>query len=258
MTTPDRLRAIAHESLCLTEAPYLRHYERGRFKLWKGVGFTGSVLPGPGFNFAAVLGPSPPLAEIIATAWTFFDPSTAWGILVEADAGHPIEAELRALNWKIDEDEPAYAMEPIPEQPSGPPELQIAKVATPAEEEEYYAVVLDGFRPPPELANLMRPMKPYFDAPDIALFVGRLDGKPVTAAGYSQSGTTAVVWGVATLESFRGKGYGGAVTRAALAHAKAAGCTAASLRSGPLSRPLYERLGLHYACKHRTYAAPSA
>jgi hypothetical protein len=66
-----------------------------------------------------------------------------------------------------------------------------------------------------------------------------------------------VLWGVATLEPDRGRGNGAAVSRAALAEAASSGCTSAALRSGPLSRPLYERLGFCYVCNHRTYAAPA-
>ena len=102
----------------------------------------------------------------------------------------------------------------------------------------------------------MRPGPGYAADPDIALFIGSVNGQDVTAAGYSRSADTAVLWGVATLESHRGRGYGAAVSRAALAHAAARGCTTGALRSGPLSRPLYERIGFRYVCQHRTYAHP--
>ena len=101
----------------------------------------------------------------------------------------------------------------------------------------------------------MLPTIPYAGASDIALFLGSCDGLDVAAAGYSRSGDTAVIWGVGTLEPYRGRGFGAAITRVALAHAAARGCTSASLRSGPKSRPLYERLGFRYVCNHRTYAA---
>jgi GNAT superfamily N-acetyltransferase len=66
------------------------------------------------------------------------------------------------------------------------------------------------------------------------------------------------LWGVATLEPHRGRRYGEALSRVALAHAATRGCTTAALRSGPKSVPLYERLGFRYVCQHRTYAAPAA
>ena len=67
-----------------------------------------------------------------------------------------------------------------------------------------------------------------------------------------------MLWGVATFEDHRGRGYGSAVSRAALVHAAGHGCANAALRSGPKSVPVYERLGFRYVCQHRTYAAPKA
>ena len=253
------LRTIAHESLCLVEAPYLKHYRRGRFRLWNGVGFTASELPGAGFNFAAVLGPAPPFDEIEAIGREFFaDCAKGWGILVEADAGHPIEAELLRHGWAVDEDEPAYVLPRIEVASPAHSEFAIRHVGSAADEAAYYRITAAAFAVPPELAELMAPPSSYVGDPDVALFVGTCRGEDVAASFYSRSGTTAVVAGVATVEPFRGRGFGTAITRAALAHAAANGCTSASLRSGPKSRPLYERLGFQYVCNHRTYAAPKS
>ena len=62
MPLTDR-RTIAHTALCLAEPPYLKHYRDGRFRLWNGVALVASELPGPGFNFAAVLHPCTPVAR---------------------------------------------------------------------------------------------------------------------------------------------------------------------------------------------------
>lgn len=256
---PD-LRRIAHDSLSLTEPPYLKHYRRGRFRSWNGVGFTGSVLPGPGFNFAAVLErPAPTLDELLPVARDFFsDCDKGWGVLVEGDAGHPMEDELRARGWKIDEDEPAFVMPDITAgiNPAARPDLAIRRAVTTDDEACFNQVVANGFVAPPEFADVFVPTIPYVGDPDIAVFIGTCDGTDVSAVGYSRSGSTAVVWGTATLEPYRGRGFGAALIRTALTHAAANGCTSASLRSGPLSVPLYERVGFRYVCRHRTYAAP--
>lgn len=266
---PD-LRPIAHAALSLTEAAYLRHYRRGQFKSWNGVGLTASELPGPGFNFAAVLIPdAPTLDELLPVAREFFaDCDQGWGVLVEADAGHPMETELRDRGWPMNEDEPAYVLPEIERAGGVNPRihgkdspgsrLTVRVARTPADEAAYHAVTTTAFQTPPDLADLMQPPVPYLGNPDIALLVGSIDGKDVTAAGFSCSGTTAVVWGVATVEAYRGQGYGAVVTRVAVAEAAARGCTSATLRSGPKSRPLYERLGFRYACNHRTYGPSPA
>jgi GNAT superfamily N-acetyltransferase len=254
------LRPIAHAALSLTEAPYLKHYRRGRFRTWNGVAFTGSDLPGPGFNFASVLGPAPPFDDILPIAQEFFaDATQGWGVLVEGDAGHPVEAELKARGWVVAEDEPAFVIPQLSTAAllaQGPQELAIRRVCTDADEAIFHALLAGAFGAPPEFATAMLPVVPFISNPEIALFIGSADGRDVSATGYSRVGPTAIVTGLGTLESDRGRGYGAAITRATLAAAAANGCTSAALRSGPKSVPLYERLGFRYVCQHRTYAAP--
>jgi GNAT superfamily N-acetyltransferase len=257
---PAALRRIAHDALCLVEPPYLKYYA-GRFGTWNGVTLVGMPLPGPGFNFAAVLRPdAPPLDELLPVAREFFATAEkGWGVLVEGDAGHPVEAQLRARGWAVDEDEPAYVMEELPTGPgaAGPPELAIRVVATQADCDACKAVTAAAFDAPPELTEGMMPTPEFARDPAVGQFVGSVGGADVCAVGYTRSGPTAVIAGTATLEAYRGRGYGAAITRAALAHAAGRGCTSAALRSGPKSIPLYECLGFRYVCQHRTYAAPA-
>ena len=261
MTPPvDRL-AIAHAALALTEPPYLKHYPRARFMVWNGVAFTTSALPGPGFNFAAVLhAGAPRLNDLLPVARDFFAHcDQGWGVLVEGDAGHPMEAELRERGWVVAEDEPAFVLEGLSPaiDREAHPGLAIRTVLDSAGVDAFHDLVGAAFGAPPELASVMRPLPTFAGDSEIALFVGSVDGVDVSAAGYSRSGCTAVLWGVATLGAHRGRGYGSAVSRTALAHAANRGCTHAALRSGPKSIPVYERLGFRYVCQHRTYAHPA-
>lgn len=260
MTSSQDRRATAHDSLCLTEAPYVKHYPRGRFALWHGVAFTASALPGPGFNFAAVLTPETPrLDDLVPIAREFFaDCDSGWGILVEGDADHPMEAELRAGGWAVDEDEPAFVRDDLSDLGHSRvrSSLAIRRVSDPEGADAFHDLVGRAFGAPPEMMIAMRPLPTMAEDPNISLFIGSEGGIDVTGAGYSRSGSTAVLWGVATLAEYRGCGRGSEVSRAALAHAAGRGCVNASLRSGPKSIPVYERLGFRYACRHRTYRFP--
>jgi GNAT superfamily N-acetyltransferase len=255
---PTDLRPIAHAALSLSEPPFLKHYRRGRFRTWNGVAMTGSDLPGPGFNFAACLGATPPLDAILPVAREFFaDAEQGWGVLVEGDAGHPVEAEVRARGWQVAEDEPAFVMPRIAaESIPTPGELVIRPIATEADQATFQRVTGVAYGSP-ELADVFIPSPAYYRDPDMLWVVGEWAGEPVAAGGYYRVGPTAVVGGLATLERHRGKGIGAAVARMLLADAAAKGCTSAALRSGPKSVPLYERLGFRYVCQHRTYAPPS-
>ena len=253
-------RDIVHAALSLTEPPYLHHYREGRFREWRGVALVGNNLPGPGFNFAAVLRPdAPTLDELLPVAVEFFaDATKGWGVLVEGDAGHPMEAALRARGWVVDEDEPAFVLRDLAAVGPRPgSQLQVRVVRTPADVDAYKAVAASAFGAPPEMADAMIPSPTFALDPDIGLFVGSAGGIDVSTIMYARIGTTAVLAGTATLEPHRGRGYGEAVCRAALAHAATRGCTTAALRSGPKSIPVYERIGFRYVCQHRTYAAPA-
>jgi GNAT superfamily N-acetyltransferase len=252
---PADLRPVAHAALSLSEPPFLKHYRHGRFRTWNGVAMTGSDLPGPGFNFAACLGATPPLDAILPVAREFFaDADQGWGVLVEGDAGHPVEAELRARGWQVAEDEPAFVLPQITtESISAPDELVIRPIATEADQATFQRVTGVAYGSP-ELADVFIPSPDYYRDPDMLWVVGEWAGEPVAAGGYYRVGPTAVVGGLATLEGHRGKGIGAAVVRMLLTDATAKGCTSAALRSGPKSIPLYERLGFRYVCQHRTYA----
>lgn len=254
------LRPIAHAALSLSEPPFLKYYQAGRFRVWNGVSMTGSELPGPGFNFAACLTGTPPLDDILPVAREFFaDADSGWGVLVEGDAGHPVEAELRARGWSVAEDEPAFVR---PTLAVGPPSaavvgLAVRPVLTEADRRTFQRVTCAAYGSPQELADLFMPSLDYFRDPDMLWVLGEWAGEPVAAGGYYRVGPTAVIGGLATLEGHRGEGIGAAVVRELLADAAVKGCVNSALRSGPLSIPLYERLGFRHVCRHRTYAAPT-
>jgi GNAT superfamily N-acetyltransferase len=263
---PTDLRPIAHAALSLSESPFLKHYRHGKFRFWSGVAMTGSELPGPGFNFAACLGPTPPFDEILPVAREFFaHADQGWGVLVEGDAGHPIESELKDRGWAVAEDEPAFVVSslPSPLEGEGPEvrgrtanDLVIRPVTTESERLTFQRIATTAFETTAEFAELIMPNVGFVTDPAMYWVIGESAGEPVSVGGFYVTGPTAVVCCLATLPDHRGKGYGATLTRHLFAEAVARGCRHAALRSGPKSVPLYERLGFRYVCQHRTYAAP--
>jgi GNAT superfamily N-acetyltransferase len=94
--------------------------------------------------------------------------------------------------------------------------------------------------------------------PAIAILLGTAGGRPVAGVTLLCTGPTVHVAGVAVRPDSRGRGFGGAMTLAAVEEGRRRGCTAAALRTGPLSHPLYCRLGFVDVCQHHTYAPPAA
>jgi ribosomal protein S18 acetylase RimI-like enzyme len=256
------LRAIAFRALVMNFAPYLRHQRGAAYEEWEGVGFTRSSLAGPGFNFAAVTGPTPSLDRILEHANGYFQGVTGgFGILVEADLGHPVEDELLLRRWVVAEDEPAL-IRPTLEGLSDelPPGLEIVR-GRGADGADVFARVLGAaFGVPPEFQEAMRAMlTPELSAdPDAAFLIGTADGKPVAGSMMTRAGPTAIVGGVGALPECRRRGVGAAMTVAAMRAGAEVGCVHAALRSGPMSFNLYCRLGFVPVSRHRTYIPPPA
>ena len=77
----------------------------------------------------------------------------------------------------------------------------------------------------------------------LVLFVGRLDGRPVATSALFTGTGLAGVYGVGTLPELRGRGFGRAMTIAALAEGRRRGLQVAALMSSELGLPVYRRLG---------------
>lgn len=128
------------------------------------------------------------------------------------------------------------------ERPAPPGELTVAHATTREELGEYEQVLVDGF--PLESLSPWRPGVVFHPAnlhvPGTRFFVGRLDGRAVTAATSIVGCGVNHVEFVATLPDARGHGYGEAVTWEAT---MAAPELPALLVATDMGRPVYERMG---------------
>ena len=137
---------------------------------------------------------------------------------------------------------PGMGLDPLPECPPTPPELNIEIATTLDALVDHASMLRDGFGMSQDVVDrLIQPG--LLDEPAAAALVGRVDGTPVSSSLLAVSGTTAGVYNVATPESFRKKGYGAALTWAAIAEGARRGCTHAVLQASPAGYPVYRRMG---------------
>jgi hypothetical protein len=104
----------------------------------------------------------------------------------------------------------------LPDEPE-PPDLELVRVSTPEEVEEFEAVSVRGFGGEDDRVDpgTYHPPSILHD-PGMAMFIARVGGEGVAAAmGYPTEHAVGV-FGVTTVASVRGRGYGTAVTRAAM------------------------------------------
>ncbi|MDB5308224.1 MAG: N-acetyltransferase [Gemmataceae bacterium] len=254
--------ATAHKGLLLGPSPLLRHVPTGRRAEIEGVVLTCWGPFGPALNKVAVVGPSPPLARILEFAEGFFGPDAGGFGVVEADCGHPVEAELRAAGWTVFEDEPALVLPSIPAAPPVPAGLEVKRVRDAEGRRDLMRVLAAGFGAPtaeggteipPDAFDSLTPSTASALDPEVGLLVGYIDGEPVSSAFVYAVGPIAGITGVATVPAYRRRGLGTALTWEALRAAAALGCTCATLGALGASFDLYRKMGFIHVCNHRAY-----
>jgi hypothetical protein len=150
--------------------------------------------------------------------------------------------DLEAHGFRVWRTEPWFHRPPGPlDDEPVPPELELVQVSTAAEVYEFEAVSVRGFgseddsiepgtfHPPTVLADERMHM-----------FLGRVDGRAVAAAMGYRSENVVGVFGVTTIASARRRGYGSAITRAAMLVDTA---LPSILAPSQMGERLYRRLG---------------
>jgi Acetyltransferase (GNAT) family len=123
-----------------------------------------------------------------------------------------------------------------------PRELAIVRVSTDEEVAEFEAVSIHGFGSEEDVVTPGIFHPPAILADDaMHMFIGRVDGRAVAAAmGYRVGDSVVGVFGVATVASARQRGYGTAMTRAAMLGDSGVPTV---LAPSPMGERLYRRLG---------------
>jgi len=88
---------------------------------------------------------------------------------------------------------------------------------------------------------------------DLRMLLGRLDGEPAATVQVVRTASVAAVNWVVTPERLRRRGIGTAITSAALAEARRAGCRIAVLTASPFGERIYRGLGFRQCCTVGTY-----
>jgi hypothetical protein len=132
---------------------------------------------------------------------------------------------------------------PLPEE-RPPPDLELVPVSTPEEVYEFEAVSVRGFGGEDDVVEPGTFHPPtILDDDSMRMFVGRVDGRAVAAAIGYRTENVVGVFGVTTVASARKRGYGTAVTRAAMLVDTG---LPAILAPSTMGERLYRRLGFEH------------
>jgi ribosomal protein S18 acetylase RimI-like enzyme len=163
---------------------------------------------------------------------------------VQVRRGHTpaFAAEAKRLGFTNELELPGMAARagdlPSP-QPNG---LTLTRVSGGRDLDDALATAAGGFGAP---ASSMAPlyMPAVLAAEGFSLYLGRVDGMPVSTSVGLTVGDTLGIFNVATPPEHRGRGYGAALTAEAARAGFANGADLAWLQSSAMGHSVYERLG---------------
>lgn len=204
---------------------------------------TNSGVPVLDYNMVFV---KHPLCEVVAAlenaARYFGGRKLPYRVCVRADRADECRSLLRPRGFAEPKPLPGMQLSPIPEPPKTPAGLEIRRVGAAESLADFQKTAFEGFGLPCAAAPLFLTQH-LLPLPGVALFVGYARGEPVCTSGLVVSAGVAGIYWVATLERFRGRGYGEAATWKAVAAGREMGCDVASLQASELGRPVYEQMG---------------
>ena len=138
----------------------------------------------------------------------------------------------------------------VPDPPAG---LSIRRATDEDGLEDHKLMLVEGFEMAMELVEAL--VTPTILDTDLELYVGSLDGKPVTSSALFVCGGVAGVYNVATPDVYRKRGYGEAMTWHAVKQGLLQGATAAVLQASPMGQPIYERMGFRTVAPYIQFEA---
>jgi len=152
---------------------------------------------------AITLRPDTPAAAVTVAAGAVCD---SWQTL-----------DLRPHGYRVWRKEPWFLRPAAPAAGDVPAELEVVRVTTPAEVEELEAVSVRGFGTEDSTIDPGTFHPPaVLEDPRMVLWLGRVAGKAVGAAMSYRTDEAVGIFGVTTIASARRRGYGGALTEAAM------------------------------------------
>lgn len=138
---------------------------------------------------------------------------------------------------------------------SPPPELEIVRVSSAQEVEELELVSVRGFETEDSTIEPGTYHPPsVLDDPRMVLWLGRVDRKPVSVAMSYRTDAAVGIFGVTTIASARRRGYGTALTRAAMLVDTG---LPSVLAPSPQGEGVYRRLGFGPVGELRIWTRPA-
>ena len=148
---------------------------------------------------------------------------------------------------------PGMVLHPPPEPPAPSPGVTVVPV-TATGLDEYLGVSVESGLPSELGRRLFSPS--FARDPDVQLFTGRLDGRPVGTSIAIRTGDVSGVYAVGTLKADRRRGVGTALTWAAVGAGRAWGCDTIVLQASEMGFSAYVAMGFRTVVPYATFILP--
>jgi len=205
--------------------------------------FVATGLPVAFFNGVYATGPVDDPDQLIADANAFMaERGVPWLLWVREGVDDALLDAGRRAGLTDAGGPPAMALPAISEIPPLPDGLEITIVRDVAELEVARDLGARGFEMPREFIDVLA-AESMLDDPTVVMVTGSLDGVPVSTALVGVTGSTAGIYNVATPPEHRRRGYGEALTWAAVAQGRRLGCDHSVLQASPMGAPIYRHMG---------------
>jgi GNAT superfamily N-acetyltransferase len=233
--------------------------DRGEYVERRDAAIVSCGLPVENLNWGFL---KPPYDDLVATAaavrsW-FAERKLPFQLTLRDADPHRVMRELEAVGWRRkDESTPGMALATTAAIPAPPARLVVERVRTPEQLVAFRETAFRGFGYPVAAARIFLNER-LLAAPHAQLYSGLVGGAVVATSMLIATGGVAGIYWVATLEAQRGRGYGEALTWAALRAGRELGCAVASLQASKLGRPVYARMGFEHVLDYAHHLPPEA
>jgi GNAT superfamily N-acetyltransferase len=231
--------------------------ERGEYRERRDVAVCCCGLPAESLNWGFL---KPPYADAGATAEAvrsyFAERKLPFNVTFRDEDPRPVLERLESSGWRRkSEPTPGMALSIPRAIPAAPEGLSIAAMRTPEELVAFREAAFRGFGYPLAVARFFL-SEPLLAMPHVRMYAGLVDGVVVATSMLIATGSVAGIYWVATLDEQRGRGYGAALTWAAVEGGRALGCELASLQASQLGRPVYTRMGFAHVLDYEHLLPP--
>ena len=254
MRADHDLVRIADDSFIASFRKLAQHVSQGETHEEASIFSFSTGLPLSGFNGCVVTREalSAELATSVAWVAAHNVPFRVWVAeklaagLAEVPASYGLEPAASLY--------PGMVLHPIPDGPILGTDVSVVPIFESSLDEFIGVLDQSGLRA--ELAQRLIPPS-FATDPDVQLFVGRLDERPVATSIAIRSGDASGVYNVGTLPEARRRGLGSAVTWAAVGAGRAWGCDTIVLQSSVMGLSMYAEMGFRTVAPYVTFASPT-